>query len=56
MKDGNVVIIIDWNRGFANALLKWGWQSDWTDYVVQIFQPYYAELFMRSSLMEKLLV
>lgn len=44
IKDGNVVVTIDWNRcgwyseywDFANALLMWGWQSAWTDYVVQI--------------------
>ncbi|EKV17643.1 hypothetical protein PDIP_30560 [Penicillium digitatum Pd1] len=44
VKDGHVVAIIDWERSgwypeyweFAKALLVWGWQSDWTDYLMQI--------------------
>lgn len=61
---GNVVAIIDWELSgwypeyweFAKALLIWGWQSDWTDYVVRILKPYHAEYFMHCLLMEKLLI
>ncbi|KAJ5436987.1 hypothetical protein N7445_007872 [Penicillium cf. griseofulvum] len=64
VKDGNVVAIIDWELSgwypeyweFAEALLTWGWQSDWTDYLTQILQPYHAEFFMHSFLIEKLLI
>ncbi|CAG8948367.1 unnamed protein product [Penicillium salamii] len=64
VKDGHVVAIIDWERSgwypeyweFAKALLVWGWQSDWTDYLMQILQPYHAEFFIHSFLMEKLLI
>lgn len=41
---------------FAKALLIWGWQSDWTGYVVRILKPYHAEYFMHCFLMEKLLI
>ena len=64
VKDGKVAAIIDWERSgwypeyweYAKALLVWHWQSDWTDYLVQILQPYHAEYFMHSFLMEKLLI
>lgn len=64
VKDGYVVAIIDWELSgwypeyweFAKALLIWRWQNDWTDYLMQILQPYHAEYFMHSFLMEKLLV
>jgi thiamine kinase-like enzyme len=64
VKDGNVVAIIDWELSgwypeyweFTKALLIWGWQNDWTDYLMQILQPYHAEHFMHSFLMEKLLI
>lgn len=32
------------------------WQSDWTNYLMQIIQPYHAEFSMHSFLMEKLLI
>ncbi|KAJ5797005.1 uncharacterized protein N7518_005545 [Penicillium psychrosexuale] len=64
VKDGNVTAIIDWELSgwypeywdFAKALLIWFYQNDWTDYVVQILQPYHAEFLMHSFLMEKLLL
>ena len=64
VKDGNVAAIIDWERSgwypeywdYAKALLIWHWQNDWTDYLVQILEPYHAEYFMHSFLMEKLLI
>ncbi|KAJ5251114.1 hypothetical protein N7489_001524 [Penicillium chrysogenum] len=64
VKDGKVAAIIDWERSgwypeyweYAKALLVWHWQSDWTDYLVQILQPYHAEYFMHSFLIEKLLI
>ncbi|KAJ5457288.1 hypothetical protein N7530_012562 [Penicillium desertorum] len=64
VKDGEVAAIVDWERSgwypeyweYSKALLVWHWQSDWTDYLVQILQPYHAEYFMHSFLMEKLLI
>lgn len=63
VKNGNVVAIIDWELSgwypeyweFAKAFLIWGWQNDWTDSLMQILQPYHAEFFIHSFLMEKLL-
>lgn len=66
VKDGNVAAIIDWELSgrypeywdFAKALLLliWGWQSDWTNYVKQILQPYHTEYFMHHFLIEKLMI
>jgi aminoglycoside phosphotransferase (APT) family kinase protein len=63
IKNGNVVAIIDWELSgwypeyweFAKAFLVWGWQNDWTDYLIKILQPYHAEFFIHSFLMEKLM-
>lgn len=50
LKYGEAVAILDWERSgwypeyreFAKALLIWGWQSDWTDHLMQVLQPYHA--------------
>ncbi|OQE38602.1 hypothetical protein PENCOP_c008G00964 [Penicillium coprophilum] len=62
VKNGNVVAIIGWELSgwypeyweIAKALLIWGWQKDWTDYM-RILQPYQAQYFMHQFL-DKLLI
>lgn len=51
VNDGSVSGVLDWEFSgwypeyweFSKALYIWKWQNDWTDYLVQILQPSYAE-------------
>lgn len=62
VRDGKVVAIIDWELSgwypeyweFAKSLRAW--QNNWLDYLMQILQPYHADFFVHSFLMEKLLL
>ena len=60
--NGSVSGIVDWEQGgwypehweFCRALHIWQWQHDWTDYMLQVFQPYYPEYAIQSILTEDL--
>ncbi|OJJ31579.1 hypothetical protein ASPWEDRAFT_54700 [Aspergillus wentii DTO 134E9] len=62
IKDGCVSGILDWKFSgwypeyweFSKALHVWKWQNDWTEYLVQILQPYYSEYAVHSFLTETL--
>ncbi|KAE8320170.1 hypothetical protein BDV41DRAFT_516851 [Aspergillus transmontanensis] len=54
--------IVDWESSgwypkyweFSRALYVWRWQNDWTDYLLQVLEPYYAEYGVHRFLMETL--
>ncbi|CRL22355.1 Protein kinase-like domain [Penicillium camemberti] len=62
VNDGSVSGILYWEFSgwypeyweFLKALYIWQWQNDWTDYLVQILRPYYAEYTIHCFLTETL--
>ncbi|QKX54030.1 uncharacterized protein TRUGW13939_01112 [Talaromyces rugulosus] len=62
VNNGSVSGILDWEFSgwypeyweFSKALYIWKWQNDWSDYLVHILQPYYAEYAVHSFLTETL--
>ncbi|KNG83796.1 hypothetical protein ANOM_007393 [Aspergillus nomiae NRRL 13137] len=59
---GNISGIVDWEFSgwypeyweFSNALYVWKWQNDWTNYLIQLLEPYYSEYAVHSFLTEVL--
>jgi hypothetical protein len=51
VNEGYVSGTLDWEFSgwypeyweFSKALYVWKWQNDWTEYLVQIREPYYTE-------------
>ncbi|KAK6813287.1 hypothetical protein RU639_011075 [Aspergillus parasiticus] len=62
VNNGHVSGIVDWEFSgwypeyweFLRALYVWRWQNDWTDYLLQVLEPYYAESGVHRFLMETL--
>ncbi|WEW60294.1 hypothetical protein PRK78_005779 [Emydomyces testavorans] len=60
VQDGRITGIVDWEFSgwypeyweFSRALHVWMWQHDWTDYLMDILQPYYSEFLIHSFLSE----
>ncbi|GKZ22967.1 hypothetical protein AbraIFM66951_001488 [Aspergillus brasiliensis] len=58
----NITGIVDWEFSgwypeyweFSRALSVWQWQNDWTEYLAQVLEPYYAEYAVYSFLTETL--
>ncbi|KAE8344096.1 hypothetical protein BDV24DRAFT_149046 [Aspergillus arachidicola] len=52
VNNGHVSGIVDWE--LSKALYVWKWYNDWTDYLLQVLEPYYAEYGVHRFLMETL--
>ncbi|KAL4961130.1 kinase-like protein [Aspergillus stella-maris] len=59
---GSVTGIVDWEFSgwypeyweFAKSLYVWKWQNDWTNYLLQVLQPYYFGHSIHSLLFKEL--
>ncbi|KAE8370383.1 hypothetical protein BDV27DRAFT_140558 [Aspergillus caelatus] len=62
VNNGHISGIVDWEFSgwypkyweFSKALYVWKWQNDWTDYLLQVLEPYYAQYGVHSFLTETL--
>ncbi|KAE8356811.1 kinase-like protein [Aspergillus coremiiformis] len=62
VNNGSISGLLDWEFSgwypeyweFAKALYVWKWQNDWTNYLLQVLEPYYAEYTVHSFLTETL--